>query len=115
MIRNHTVARSIPTPQYANDRTSSSRSGSGGGSTAAIPPRTYRRIRNTSTTASAPYTNVAAISYIPTSPADSPDTARAVNIHTPSTPDGFGATTNGWRPISVKIQPKLFARNGVTM
>jgi hypothetical protein len=38
-----------------------------------------------------------------------------VNNHTPSTPDGLGATTNGCRPISVKIQPKLLPRNGVAM
>src|SRR5690606_3737305 len=35
------------------------------------------------------------------------ETAAAVNIHTPSTPDGFGfgTTTNGCRPISVNTQP----------
>ena len=27
-------------------------------------------------------------------------------------PVGFGATTQGWRPISVKIQPKALATNG---
>src|SRR5687767_5621751 len=43
------------------------------------------------------------------------ETACAVNIHTPSTPDGFGTTTNGCRPISVKIQPALLARKGVAM
>jgi hypothetical protein len=30
-------------------------------------------------------------------------------------PLGLGATTHGWRPISVKIQPKELARNGVAM
>ncbi len=42
-------------------------------------------------------------------------TALAVSSHTPSTPSGFGlgATIQGWRPISVKIQPNSAARNGI--
>src|SRR3954471_19470548 len=42
------------------------------------------------------------------------ETPRAVSSQTPSTPPGFGlgATTHGWRPISVKIQPNEDARNG---
>ncbi len=45
------------------------------------------------------------------------ESAAAVYMKTPSMPlgSGFGATTNGWRPISVKIQPKIFARNGARM
>ena len=45
------------------------------------------------------------------------ETPRAVSSQTPSTPPGFGlgATTHGWRPISVKIQPNDEARNGVAI
>ena len=49
------------------------------------------------------------------SPAETPgETAAAVNIKTWSIPlgSGLGATTNGWRPISVKIQPAALAPNG---
>src|SRR5690554_2657563 len=43
------------------------------------------------------------------------ETPWAVKSHTPSTPEGFGlgTTTHGWRPISVKIQPKIEARKGM--
>ena len=41
------------------------------------------------------------------------DTPLAVSSQTPSGPVGLGATIHGWRPISVKIQPKAEARKGV--
>src|SRR6478752_5711227 len=42
------------------------------------------------------------------------ETAAAVNMNTPSTPLGLGlgATTKGWRPISVKIHPAELAAKG---
>src|SRR3977135_3029951 len=83
--------------------------------TASTPPRTYLRMRKSSTTPSVAYTDVRAIKEVQTSPVDNFDTACAANIHTPSTPDGLGTTTNGCRPISVKIQPALFAMNGVAI
>ena len=36
----------------------------------------------------------------------------AVNIMTAGSPSGLGATTNGWRPISVKIHPRALPKNG---
>src|SRR4030081_3770655 len=83
--------------------------------TASTPPRTYLRMRYTSTTPSAPYTSVSVINEVHTSTVDNCDTARAVNIHTPSTPVGLGPTTNGCGPISVKVQPALFGMYGVAI
>ncbi len=42
------------------------------------------------------------------------ETPSAVSIRTASGPVGFGTTTQGCRPISVKIQPKELAKNGAT-
>src|SRR3977135_1008010 len=83
--------------------------------TASTPPRTYLRMRYTSTTPSAPYTSVSVVNDVHTSTVDNCDTAREVNIHTPSPRVGLGTTTNGCLPISVKIQPVLFAMNGVAI
>ena len=37
---------------------------------------------------------------------------RMSSVRGSPTDSGFGWTTQGWRPISVKIQPAEFARNG---
>ncbi|MEI2652706.1 MAG: hypothetical protein V9G12_11230 [Microthrixaceae bacterium] len=50
-----------------------------------------------------------------TVPAETLETASAVRIRTSGMPLGFGATTHGWRPISVNIQPNALARNGVAI
>ena len=42
------------------------------------------------------------------------DTPSAVSMRTASGPSGLGTTTQGWRPISVKIQPNELAANGAT-
>ena len=68
----------------------------GGGITASTPPRMYLRIRYSSTTPSAAYTVVSAINEVQhLARRHAGETACAVNIHTPSTPLGLGATTNG--------------------
>ena len=38
---------------------------------------------------------------------------RIISVRESPTESGLGWTTQGWRPISVKIQPAEFARNGV--
>src|SRR5690554_4129261 len=43
------------------------------------------------------------------------ETPNMVMRNTWSEPVGLGATTKGWRPISVKIHPKESARNGAGM
>ena len=85
---------------------------------AATPPRTYFTIRYSSITSITPYTALSVMTENSSSPAVTPgDTAAAVYMNTPSTPvaSGLGATTNGWRPSSVKIHPAMFAANGATM
>src|SRR5690625_2855254 len=41
------------------------------------------------------------------------ETPSWVSMRTWSTPVGFGTTTQGWRPISVKIHPNEAPRNGI--
>src|SRR5690554_2259257 len=67
------------------------------------------------TTPSAAYSSVKAMSEVSTVLADTTvDTPSVVSSMTWSTGlAGLGCTTHGWRPISVKIQPKLEARKGI--
>src|SRR6478736_1259732 len=124
MRMNQTVVSSmVVASQYAKDRgasTSSSlrTSGLGSFSDAATPSIVYRCMSRYQSTASQPDSRVNAVREI--AMLDTPgtvDTPRAVISQTPSTPDGlgFGATTQGWRPISVKIHPNEDARNGVAI
>ena len=43
------------------------------------------------------------------------DTPSRTVIRINWSPVGFGATTHGWRPISVNTHPEMLARNGVGM
>src|SRR5690606_31764761 len=67
------------------------------------------------TTPRAAYSSVKTTSEVSTVPPDTtPETPSAVSMYTLSTGlAGLGCTTHGWRPISVKIQPKEAARNGI--
>src|SRR5699024_2822406 len=57
--------------------------------------------------------SVKTVNDVMTCPDETVETPSAVSILTRSTPLGLGATTQGWRPISVKIQPAKFAKKGM--